>query len=182
MENRENPWKTLGGKLVYENQWIRVDEYDVITPTGTEGIYGQVSFKNQAVGILPVDEEGNTWLVGQYRYTLNAYSWEIPMGGVPFSQKLEEGALRELKEETGLIAGKLELFMRIHTSNSVTNEEGFVFLAKELEQAETEFDDTEDIEIKKVTMKEALDMVLSSEITDSLSVAAILKYARHLGI
>ena len=182
MEENRNPWRTLGGKLIYENQWIRLDEYDVVNLKGGRGIYGKVSFKNLAVGILPIDNQMNTWLVGQYRYTLDAYSWEIPMGGVPIEQNLEEGALRELKEETGLMAGTLELLMRIHTSNSVTDEEGFVFVATDLKQGETAFDETEDLQIKKLPFRQVLQMVLNGEVTDSLSVAAVLKYARRVGI
>ena len=148
MHDEENPWTTLCEKLVYENQWIRVDEHQVINPSGGNGIYGKVSFKGLAVGIIPIDEEGNTWLVGQYRYTLNEYSWEIPMGAVPKEETYEDGALRELKEETGLIAEKLEFLCKIHTSNSVTDEAGMIFIATGLAQGQTEFDDTEDIKIK----------------------------------
>lgn len=178
----ENPWKTLSGKLVYENEWIRLDEYQVINPSGGEGIYGKVSFKGRAVGIIPIDNEMNTWLVGQYRYTLDEYSWEIPMGAVPLEETYEQGALRELKEETGLVANELEFLCKIHTSNSVTDEEGMVYLAKGLVQAETAFDDTEDITVKKIPFVEALEWVLDGRITDSLSVSGILKYARLAGI
>ena len=177
MDETKNPWKTLSGKMIYENPWIRLDEYQVINPTGGEGIYGKVSFKGKAVATLPIDEEGNTWLVGQYRYTLEEYSWEIPMGAVPPEESYEAGALRELKEETGLIAEKLEFLMKIHTSNSVTDEVGMVYIATGLSQGETAFDDTEDLAIKKLPFKEALKMVLDGTITDSLSVGAILKYA-----
>ena len=182
MLDHKNPWKTLSGKEVYDNPWVKVTEYQVIKPCGGEGIYGKVAFKNLAIGILPVDDEGNTWLVGQYRYTLDEYSWEIPMGGVPHSEDSEEGALRELREETGLRAGKLEVLCRIHTSNSVTDEEGFVYLATDLTQGETDFDDTEDLAIKKLPFKEALEMVMNGRITDSLTVGGILKYARIYGI
>lgn len=178
----ENPWKTLSGQLIYENEWIRLDEYQVINPSGGEGIYGKVSFKGLAVGIIPIDNEMNTWLVGQYRYTLNEYSWEIPMGAVPEEETYEEGALRELKEETGLVASQLEFLCKIHTSNSVTDEAGMVFVAKDLIQGKTAFDDTEDITIKKIPFTEALEWVLDGRITDSLSVAGILKYARMVGI
>lgn len=178
MAEDKNPWKTLSGSKIYENPWIRLDEYQVINPSGGKGIYGKVSFKGKAVGIIPIDEEGNTWLVGQYRYTLNEYSWEIPMGAVPSDESYEAGALRELKEETGLIASNLEFLCKIHTSNSVTDEVGMVFVATQLEQGATEFDETEDISIKKLSFKEALDWVMDGRITDSLSVAGILKYAR----
>lgn len=180
MAEHENPWKTLNGKKVYDNPWIEVNEYQVINPGGGEGIYGKVSFKNKAIGILPIDHEGNTWLVGQFRYTLNEYSWEIPMGGVPFDESTEEGALRELKEETGLVAKNLELLCKIHTSNSVTDEVGFAYVATELTLEVPDFDETEDISIKKLPFSEALEMVIDGRITDSLTVAAIYKYARIL--
>ena len=182
MESHKNPWKTLDGKLIYENPWIRVDEFNVINPSGGKGIYGKVSFKGRAVGILPIDEEMNTWLVGQYRYTLNEYSWEIPMGAVPENEILEEGAKRELKEETGLDCQRLEFLCKIHTSNSVTDEVGFAYLATGLTEGETNFDDTEDISIKKLPFTEVLEMVLDGRITDSLSVAAIMRFARIKGI
>lgn len=178
----ENPWKTLSGQLIYQNQWIRLDEFQVINPSGGKGIYGKISFKGRAVGILPVDDEMNTYLVGQYRYTLDEYSWEIPMGAVPFEETYEQGALRELKEETGLQARELEFLCKIHTSNSVTDEVGMVYLAKGLMEGETSFDDTEDISVKKLPFAEALDWVLDGRITDSLSVAGILKYARIVEI
>ncbi len=182
MNPEENPWQTLSGKLIYDNPWIQVNEYDVINPKGGKGIYGKVSFKGLAIGIIPIDNEGNTWLVGQYRYTLNEYSWEIPMGGVPFDENVEEGALRELREETGLIAKRLEYLSKIHTSNSVTDEVGHVYVARELTEGATEFDETEDLEVRKLPFREALDMVLDNKITDSLSVAGILRYARQIGI
>ncbi len=182
MSKKINPWKTLGGELIYENQWIRLDEYQVVNPSGGRGIYGKVSFKGRAVGVIPVDYDLNTWLVGQYRYTLNEYSWEIPMGAVPMEESYESGALRELKEETGLIAEHVDFLCKIHTSNSVTDEIGMVYLAKGLTQGETEFDDTEDIVVKKLPFKEAIDWVMDGRITDSLSVGGILKYARILGI
>ncbi len=182
MSEEQNPWKTLSGKLVYENPWIRLDEYQVINPSGNLGIYGKVSFKGRAVGILPIDEQGNIWLVGQYRYTLNEYSWEIPMGAVPMSETYEDGALRELKEETGLTAQKTEFLCKIHTSNSVTDEIGMVYVATDLTEGATDFDDTEDIKVKKLPFSEALEWVMEGRITDSLSVGGILKYARIKGI
>lgn len=180
MPQDKNPWKKLSEQKIYENPWIRLDEHQVINPSGGQGIYGKVSFKNKAIGILPIDEHGNTWLVGQYRYTLDIYSWEIPMGGVPMDESTEEGALRELQEETGLVANKLDYLCTIHTSNSVTDEVGTVFLATELQEGEPAFDDTEEISIKKISFQEALEMTMNGEITDSLSVAAILKYSRLL--
>lgn len=177
----ENPWKTLKVKPIYENPWIRLEEHDIINPAGKDGIYGKVHFKNRAMAIIPIDQEGNTWLIGQYRYALDEYSWEIPMGGGPIGKDLFESAKRELKEETGLSAEKWTELMKIHTSNSVTDELAIVYMAEGLTQGETEFEETEILQVKKLPFSEALDMVMSGEITDSISVAGILKAARILG-
>lgn len=182
MEKSENSWKTISTNQIYDNPWITVHEDQVINPGGGRGIYGRVLFKNKAIGIIPIDEEGNTWLVGQYRYTLNEYSWEIPMGGGAIGVEPLESAKRELKEETGLIAGKWENIMRIHTSNSVTDEEGFVFLAEDLTQGKTEFEESEDLQILKLPFSEAIQMVMDQKITDSLSIAGLLKAARIRGM
>lgn len=181
MPDSENPWKTLSTKEIYDNPWIKLEEHEVINPGGGKGIYGKVSFKNKAIGIIPIDENNFTWLVGQYRYTLNEYSWEIPMGGGPNENDILESAQRELKEETGLTANKWEQIMRIHTSNSVTDEEGFIFVAEELIEGDRELEESEqDLKLWKVPFAVALDMVIKGRITDSLSVAGILKVARYL--
>jgi len=171
----ENPWTKLSSKRLYDNPWITVIEDQVINPNGGEGIYGTVQFKNLAIGIIPLDENQNTWLVGQYRYPLDEYSWEIPMGGGPLNIDPLESAKRELKEETGLTAKHWRQFIKIHTSNSVTNEVGYGYLATDLTQGETEFEESEDLVIKKMSFDEAYEMCLNGEITDSLSLAAILK-------
>jgi ADP-ribose pyrophosphatase len=180
MNNQTNPWKTLSNKTVYDNPWIRVEQHDVINPAGGKGIYGKVHFKNKAIGIIPIDEQGNTWLVGQYRYTLDEYSWEIPMGGGPNEADVLESAQRELKEETGLTAAKWEKIMRIHTSNSVTDEEGFIFLATGLTQGETAFEETEELHIQKLPLSEAVQMCLDGRITDAISIAGLMAVERLL--
>lgn len=149
----------------------------MLNPKGGKGIYGVVSMKNKAIGIIPIDAEGYTYLVGQYRYALNEYSWEIPMGGGLIEDDILESAKRELQEETGYTAAKWTNIMRLHTSNSVTNEEGFVFLAQELTAGETAFEETEDLHIKRVPFQEAVRMAMNNEITDAISVAGILKVA-----
>jgi 8-oxo-dGTP pyrophosphatase MutT (NUDIX family) len=181
MESHANPWKTLSSRVVYDNPWVTIRHEDVLTPAGTPGIYGVAHFKNKAIGIVPLDDQGHTWLVGQYRYALNEYCWEIPMGGGPLDVDVLESAQRELKEETGLVADRWENIARIHTSNSVTDEEGFIFIAEGLHQSETEFDETEDLKIWKLPFTEALAMVMDSRITDSISIAGILKVARLRG-
>jgi len=175
---RESPWKTLSTQPVYNNAWIKVEEHQVINPGGSAGIYGKVIFKNQAVGIIPVDEQGNTWLVGQFRYTLNDWSWEIPMGGSPLKEDREKTALRELEEETGLKAGKIEQILHLHPSNSITDEQGYVYLASDLSQGEQQLEDTEmDIQLKKLSVDEAIAMAQNGEITDAISVAGLLYVA-----
>jgi len=178
-----NPWSTLSSREVYDNKWIQVAEHQVINPAGGHGIYGKVHFKNKAIGIVALDEEDTTWLVGQWRYTLNEWSWEIPEGGGPLQDDPLQSAKRELKEETGLIANQWTLIQRAHLSNSVSDEEGFIFLAEELSQQESELEETEaDMKVWKLPFQEALTMVLDGKITDSLSVMAILKVARIKGI
>ncbi|MGY6522795.1 MAG: NUDIX domain-containing protein [Mongoliitalea sp.] len=178
----KNPWTTLSKRSIYKNAWIDVSEHQVINPSGKPGIYGKVSFLNKAIGIIPVDEELNTWLVGQYRYTLDEYSWEIPMGGGLLEEDILANAKRELKEETGLVADRWTEIMRIHTSNSVTDEEGFVFLAQNLTLGATDFDETEQLELWKLPLKEAIQLVMEGKITDAISIAGLLKVGKLLDI
>lgn len=171
----ENPWQTLSSEEKYDNNWIKVTEHQVINPSGGKGIYGEVHFKNIAIGVLPLDEEQNTWLVGQYRFPLKAYSWEIPEGGGPLGSDPELSAKRELVEETGLVANKLIEIQRMHLSNSVSDELAIIYLAQDLTQGEAEPEETEELQLIKVPFSKAYQMVMDGEITDSMSVAAILK-------
>ncbi|MTI40533.1 NUDIX domain-containing protein [Fulvivirga lutimaris] len=176
MNSKNNPWTTLKSTLKYDNPWIEVVEHDVINPGGGKGIYGKVHFKNQAVGVIPIDDEGNTWLVGQHRYTLDEFSWEMPEGGAPYGEDVLEAAKRELKEETGLTASSFELILTMHNSNSVTDEIAYVFLATGLTHGEAELEESEsDMVVKKLPFSEALDMVMKGKITDSMTVAGFLK-------
>ena len=131
-----NPWKTKSQRAVYDNPWISVREDQVIQPNGSPGIYGVVHFKNKAIGILSIDHDGYIYLVGQFRYPLNEYSWEIPEGGCPEDENPLEAAKRELLEETGLSAGQWQELGRAHLSNSVSDEEAIFFLATDLVQGE----------------------------------------------
>lgn len=182
MQDVKNPWTTLSTEEKYDNPWINVEEHQVINPGGGRGIYGKVHFKNKAIGVIPLDDDGYTWIVGQYRYTLNEYSWEIPEGGGPLHEDPLESAKRELKEETGLTADNWEMIMRFHLSNSVTDEEGLLYLATGLTPGSRELEESEsDLLLKKIHFSEALQMVLDQKITDSMSVAGILKVARMKG-
>ena len=175
-EKSKNPWQTKASQLIYENPWIRVREDQVIRPDGNPGIYGVVEY-HPCVGVLPIDADGNIHLVGQHRYPLDIYSWEIPEGGCNLNEPLEAAARRELKEELGLKAGKLEKIISSHLSNSVSNEEAHIFLATELTQHEAEPEGTEQLERKLVSFAKALEMVRAGEITDSMSQIGILYYA-----
>lgn len=170
-----NPWTTVSSQKIYENNWIGLTEHQVINPSGGKGIYGEVHFKNIAIGILPLDSEMNTWLVGQYRFPLNAYSWEIPEGGGPLDLPPLDSAKRELLEETGFTAGQWTELQRMHLSNSVSNELAIIYIATDLTPGESEPEETEQLTIRKLPFDEAYDMVMKGLITDSMSVAAILK-------
>ncbi len=173
-----NPWKTLSTRDVYENPWIRVRQDEVIRPDGQPGIYGVVHYKNKAIAVLPIDDEGYTYLVGQYRYTLDVYSWEIPEGGCPEGEEPLEAATRELLEETGLTAEHWTQLGTAHLSNSVSDEEAILFLATGLTHGEAQPEGTEKLEVRRVEFAEALRMVMTGEITDSLAVMTILHYAQ----
>ena len=181
-EQIKNPWTTLSGEEKYENRWIKVTEYQVINPAGGRGIYGKIHFKNKGIGIIPIDEQGNVWLVGQYRYTLDEFHWEIPEGGGPLKEDPLEAAKRELKEETGLSARKWTPLLRMNPSNSVSDEECVIYLAEGLEHGESALEETEaDLKVRKISLKDAIEMVVRGEIADSMSMIGLLMLGRLRG-
>jgi ADP-ribose pyrophosphatase len=182
MEKNGNNWQKISSEIKYENTWILVEHHEVLNPAGKPGIYGQVNFKNLAIGIVPLDADLNTWLVGQYRFPLEEYSWEIPEGGCPFDEDMLAAAKRELLEETGITANKWTYLSKIHTSNSVCNEVGHIFLAEELSFQEAEPEETEDLKVKKISLKKAFELVMENKITDSISIAGIMKAAILKGV
>jgi ADP-ribose pyrophosphatase len=171
----ENPWKITSEKTIYDNPWINLTEYQVINPSGNPGIYGKIGFKNIAIGVLPLDDDMNTYLVGQYRFALGQYSWEMPEGGGPIGTDPLESAKRELLEETGLKAQKWIEIQRLHLSNSVSDELSILYLARDLQQFEAEPEDTEQLIVHKVPFAEVYRMVCNGTITDAMTVAAVLK-------
>ena len=173
MAEKRGPWQVLSRKQVYDNRWIGLTHHDVITPGGDPGIYGTIHFKNVAIGVLPIDAELHTVLVGQYRFSLDAYSWEIPEGGGAFGVDPQESAARELREETGLRARRWQKLLECDLSNSVTDERAVTFLAWELEQGEAAPESTEELQIRRLPLIEVFRMVESGEIRDALSIMTL---------
>jgi 8-oxo-dGTP pyrophosphatase MutT (NUDIX family) len=177
MARPENPWSTLSVRKIFDNPWLELWEERCLDPSGKPAVYGKISFRTKAVGVIPIDGDGHTWLVGQYRYCINQYCWEIPMGGSPHPVPVLESAKRELREETGLSARRWEQILFVHLSNSVTDEEGYVFTAEDLDHGQPEFESTEKIEIRRIPLQDAIRMAVNGEITDGLSVTGLLKLA-----
>lgn len=175
--NKIGGWKQRSSTIAYDNPWIQVRHEEVIRPNGTEGIYGVVHFKSRAIGVIAVDDNDNIWLVKQSRYPNNETTIEIPEGGGLLDEPPLEAAKRELLEETGLTAEQWQPLMELRTSNSVTDEIAFIFLATGLSQGKQQLEDTEDIEVIKVKVTEAIEMAMNGQITDAMSVAALLKLA-----
>ncbi len=171
--SHDNPWTTLESERKYDNPWIQVVEHRVLTPKKTPGIYGTIHFKHLATGVIPIDAEGCTYLVGQYRYALGAYSWEMPEGGGMPGVPVLESVQRELLEETGFTAGGWLELMRMHLSNSVSDEVATSFLAWDLRPGPACPEDSEQLTVRRLPFREAAAMVWNGEITDSMSVAAI---------
>ena len=171
----KNPWQTLSSEVRYENPWVKITHRDVLNPAGGPGIYGVVHFKNTAIGILPLDKDYNTWIVGQYRYTLEEYSWEIPEGGGIKGEDWLHAAQRELKEETGIIASQWTQILELNTSNSVTDEYGVAYVAQGLTFGESEPEDTEQLIVKKLPFSELYQMTMDGKVKDALSMVTIFK-------
>jgi len=168
-------WQWVSGEIKYDNPWITVTEDQVINPAGKPGIYGKVHFKNLAIGIVPIDKEGNIYFVRQFRYVLNQYSIEIPEGGGLLHIDPLESAIKELKEETGLIAQNWSIILDMHLSNSVSDERSIVYLAENLTQGTPDPEETESFTNHKYHIDVVLRMIDQKEITDAITIAAILK-------
>ncbi len=174
---RSGPWTRHQRRAAYENPWISVWHDDVSRPDGSPGIYGVVHYANLAAGVVVLDDRDQVLLVGQHRYTLDEWSWEIPEGGVAPGEAPLDGMIRELREETGVAAAEWLELARVHLSNSVSDEAGILYLATSLTQGDAEPDPTEQLEIRWVAFDEALAMTLDGRITDALSVVGIQRVA-----
>jgi 8-oxo-dGTP pyrophosphatase MutT (NUDIX family) len=171
------PWTRRSRRIAYENPWLTIWHDDVIRPDGQPGIYGVVHFANLAVGVLAIDADDRVLLVGQHRYTLDAWSWEIPEGGVPAGETALEGARRELREETGVDAATWRELCRSHLSNSVSDEEAVLYLATGLTHGPAAPDGTEELEIRWAPFDEVLSMTFDGRITDAMTILAVHRAA-----
>jgi len=170
-----NPWKKLSSEIKYESPWIRTEEHQVINPSGKQSIYSKVHFKNIAVAIIPLDDDYNTWIVGQFRYPTQTFEWEVCEGGCPEGTSPLETAKRELLEECGITATHYELIMEMQLSNAASDETSATFIAKGLSFGQSEPEETEQLTIKKIPFSELFEMTMRGEIRDALSVASVLK-------
>jgi 8-oxo-dGTP pyrophosphatase MutT (NUDIX family) len=171
------PWKPGPERVAFESGWITVTDQIAIAPTGRPSPYGLVRFKNLAVAVLPIHDDGTVVLVGQHRFPFGEYSWELPEGGAPLAEDPLEGAKRELAEETGLVAADWREIMRTQLSNSVTDERMIGYLATGLSQGEAlhEADETEAIAMVRAPFREALEAAVAGHLPDMLTVAMLLR-------
>jgi 8-oxo-dGTP pyrophosphatase MutT (NUDIX family) len=175
MNDVRNPWEIIKTETPYDNNWLTIYHHEVLNPNHNPGIYGEVHFKNFAIGILPLDHQMNTYIVGQYRFPLKKYTWEMPEGGGKRDVDPLVSAKRELLEEVGLVAGKWQLIQELELSNSATDEIAYIYLAQDLQQDIPRPEDTEVLEIRKIPFAEMVKMVEKGEIKDAMTVAAVFK-------
>jgi 8-oxo-dGTP pyrophosphatase MutT (NUDIX family) len=180
MTSTRGPWKILREKRLHETPWIGIDEYEVVTPAGTPGVYTAVDFKHWAVSTLALDDEGYTYVVGQYRFPLQHYGLELPGGGGEKDADPLASAQRELLEETGISAATWQLLYEFHPSKSSTNEKAFIFLARDLTFGAACPDEEEELELKKILFTDLLAMVYSNQIMDGLTVVGVLMAEKAL--
>ncbi|WP_083901590.1 NUDIX hydrolase [Azospirillum sp. B4] len=178
-DTHTNPWTVLSRELRYETPWVKVFHHDVLRPNGSPGVYGTVELTTLAIGVLPIAENGDTWLVGQWRFAVGHYSWEMVEGGIPLAGPKAVGPLAgaadELREEAGLHAGRWLEIQRMEMSNSMTNEEVVLYLAWDLSPVPVAPEETEQLVVRRLPLRDALAMALAGEIQDAMTVAALLR-------
>ncbi len=171
---RNGPWTVKSERTVFSNPWIKVEDHAVIHPDGSDGEYGVVRLKNRAIGILPVSDDGDVWLVGQHRYPHDKHTWELPEGGGPLEDDPLTSAKRELAEETGLLARQWRRISDFDLSNSITDESAICYIAWDLVSGDAAPEPSEALTIKKVKFSQLLEMVLHGEISDNLTIIMTL--------
>ena len=176
-ESELNPWRRVSRRVAYDNPWIQILHDDVVRPDGKPGIYGVVHFRHLAIGVVPLDADDRVLLVGQYRYTMDHYSWEIPAGGVDLDEEPEAAARRELVEETGYSGGEWRELCRAELSNSVTDEVTVLFVASGLEAGTATPEGTEQLQLRWVPFDEVMAMMRRGEIADAMTILAIQQLA-----
>lgn len=173
-----NPWQTQSSRIVYRNSWIRVREDQVTRPDGEPGIYGVVEIR-PSVGIVAINQDDEIALVGQWRYSVSRYSWEIPRGGSHAGETdMLAVAKRELAEEAGITAEHWRVLGPVDVCNGVADDVQTLFCATGLHACETRLDPEEDIAVMWHPFEEAVRMAMDGRITEVCSVAAILWAAR----
>jgi len=168
-----NPWQTLASSVKYVTRWFSVREDDVIRPDGQRGTYSVVRAERVATGIVAVWPDESVTLVGQFRYAVNEYSWEIPEGGGAFDVDPIEIARRELHEETGIRAGTWTLLGRVHTSNCFVDEVCYIYLATDLAPGVARPDPEEVLQTQRVPLERAISMARDGSITDAITIAGL---------
>jgi 8-oxo-dGTP pyrophosphatase MutT (NUDIX family) len=174
-------WTQHTCETVFQNPWLRVESSQVTAPTGHPAQYGVVRFMNRAIAVFPLHDDGTVPLVGQQRFAIDAYSWEIPEGGGPLDEDPEDAARRELREEAGLVSSDMRKILEFDMSNSVTDEVAVCFLALGLTPAETEPDETERFEYVRVPFSHLLKAVINGQVRDGLTVACTLR-VHHMAV
>ncbi len=175
------PWRVTGQAELHDNPWYRLVHYKAIAPTGRPADYYLQEYKNVAVGVLALHEDGTLWLVGQWRFPFHDYSWELPEGGAPMDEAPLDGAKRELREEAGLEAADWRLILTLQLSNSTSDEVAYGYLATDLSPAMAEPDETEALAVARVPFREALKAAVEGRIQDAITVAILLR-AHHMAI
>jgi 8-oxo-dGTP pyrophosphatase MutT (NUDIX family) len=175
------PWRTLNRTEAHDNPWFAVEVYQAIAPTGAPATYNMQVYKNIAVGVLPLHEDGTVTLVGQWRFPFGTYSWELPEGGSPHGEIPLEGARRELREEAGLTAADWRLVLTMQLSNASSDEVALCYLATGLGPAPHEPDSTEALAIARVPFREALEAAVAGRIQDAMTVAMLLR-VHHMAV
>lgn len=181
LQSHGDGWRVKTVERVHDNPWFAVDAYQAIAPTRADARYFMQVYKNVAVGVLPLHEDGTVTLVGQWRFCFGAYSWELPEGGAPLDEDPLDGAKRELREEAGLEAAEWRLVLRMDLSNASSDEIALGFLATGFTAATTAPDPTEQLSVARIPFREALRAAVAGEITDAITVAMLLRL-HHMAV